>query len=246
MRPLLFAAALLLPISSASAQQCTEFASRADFDVLSVAQVKSGQTRVPFLKPDCTATKPGACDAKAFVMPGDMVLVGQVFDTSACAAFVNAKGQVTEGLLPNARLEAPNPQPKSGAAAWVGTWTRIEAEIVIKPRGRDGQLSFAGNATYGAFDQQRVARGAVNLGEFSFDLKPARNSLDVSLKTNARGDTEPVARAKSNGREDDDTDCAVAMIALGPYLVVEDNRQCGGVNVSFTGLYRTGLYRRRG
>jgi hypothetical protein len=28
------------------------------------------------------------------------------------------------------------------------------------------------------------------------------------------------------------------MRRVGPYLLVEDNRDCGGVGVSFTGLYR--------
>ena len=154
---------------------------------------------------------------------------------SACAAFVNARGQVTTGLLPNNRLEGVRPCPKPVAAELAGTWTRTEAEIVIKPKGRDGTLSFSGNATYGASDKARVARGAVNLGEFSFDLKPTSNSVAVALTTNKSGETVAVAPDKG-----DATDCAVAMIALGPYLAVEDNRMCGGHNVSFTGLYRRG------
>jgi hypothetical protein len=30
------------------------------------------------------------------------------------------------------------------------------------------------------------------------------------------------------------------MWRLGPYLVVADNGRCGGMNVSFTGVYRSG------
>jgi hypothetical protein len=232
MRILIIATATLLSFAPAYAQQCAGFADRKSFGDLNVAQVKPGQARVAFLKEDCTSTKAGACQSKAFVMPGDVVLVGQVFDVSACAAFVNAKGQMTTGLLPNERLQLPTSPSKTIATALVGTWTRSEAEIVIKPKGRDGVLSFAGDATYGALDKGRVARGAVNLGEFSFDWKPGGHSIDVTIDG---------SEAKARGTlGDDNTGCAVAMIALGPYLAVEDNRNCGGVNVSFTGIYRRG------
>ena len=33
-------------------------------------------------------------------------------------------------------------------------------------------------------------------------------------------------------------DCAVRLRQLGPYLFAVDNQNCGGANVSFTGLYR--------
>lgn len=72
------------------------------------------------------------------------------------------------------------------------------------------------------------------MGDFSFSLKPASNNVDVSLKSGAGG-IVPVAPDKG-----DMADCAIAMIALGPYLVVEDNRNCGGANVSFTGIYQRG------
>lgn len=225
------ALAVLLPAVTAYAQQCPE-PTRGDFTRLDVAQVKPGRDRVAFTTADCASTKTGACQSKAFVVSGDLVLISQVFDASACAVFVNAKGQTTMGLLPNNRLLAPTPRVTTDASALVGTWKRTEATIAIKRKGGDGSLTFAGDATYGAFDKARIARGAVNMGEFSFSLKPASNSVDVSLRSTADG-AAPVARDKG-----DPTDCAIAMIALGPYLVVEDNLNCGGANVSFTGIYR--------
>lgn len=228
MRALVLAGVLLLSVTAAEAQQCASLGERAGFGELNIAEVKRGQARVPFLTPDCQAGKPGACQSKAFVVPGDIVLVGEVFDASACAAFVNAKGQVTTGLLPNDRLQRPSATQPAGAGAFTGRFARTEADITIKPKGRDGTLAFAGQATYGALDPSRVARGAVNLGEFNFDLKPTSNRVEVSL-----GGAAPVAWDK--GKDDD---CAVALLVLGPYLAVEDNRRCGGNNVSFTGIYR--------
>ena len=224
-------AVLFFPAAAAHAQQCPEPV-RDDFERLDVAQVKPGQARVAFTTADCSSTKTRACQTKAFVVPGDLVLITQVFDASACAVFVNAKGQTTTGLLPNSRLQTPKPRATTDAAALVGTWKRSEATIAVKRQGGDGTLTFSGDATYGALDKGRVARGAVNMGDFTFSLKPASNGVDVSLKSATAG-AVPVARDKG-----DPTDCAVAMIALGPYLVVEDNLNCGGANVSFTGIYR--------
>ena len=36
----------------------------------------------------------------------------------------------------------------------------------------------------------------------------------------------------------DDLDCRARMRLIGPYLLVADNGQCGGLNVSFSGAYR--------
>ncbi len=37
--------------------------------------------------------------------------------------------------------------------------------------------------------------------------------------------------------EADELDCKVAFVLLDKYLVATDNNQCGGVNVSFSGVY---------
>jgi hypothetical protein len=235
MRTAVMAAAVAATAGGAHAQQCATFAQRSSFAELNIARVKPGATRVPFMTIDCTPRQPGDCHAMAFVVPGDVVLVGHVFDTSTCAAYVNVKGQVSAGLLPNAQLEAPTPRSKAVATEFIGVWTRMEAEIVVTPNDGTGLLSFSGQATSGAFGRGRIARGDVNHGEISFDLKPASNRLAVALTANAQGATEAVAPEKG-----DPTDCVVAMIALGPYLVVEDNRNCGGHTVTFTGIYRKG------
>jgi hypothetical protein len=38
-------------------------------------------------------------------------------------------------------------------------------------------------------------------------------------------------------RDDSGADCDVTMRRRGPYLVVDDNRNCGGLNVTFEGIY---------
>lgn len=230
-RTLLLLTAVLWPLTAAA--ECPEPANRDNFAELSLAQVKPGVTKVFFAKDDCAPGGTTSCLTKAYVMPGDIVLVSEVLDASACATYVNTKGQVTSGLLPNDRLTAPRRLPSATGRDLIGTWTRLEAQIVIKPKGRDGTLDVDGNATFGALDPGRVKRGAVNLGEFAFVAQPTRNAFDIGLATDSKGETKPVPGAQA-----DEFDCRVSMIALPPYLVVKDNLMCGGANVSFTGIYR--------
>ena len=141
----------------------------------------------------------------------------------ACASFVNRRGTTTHGWLPAARLTTIPAKPADDAS-WIGNWQRVEASIKIT-RGKDGALSAEGDATWGAGDKGRVARGAVNLGEFSGKL---RRTGEIALVAD---DDLASFETAANDR------CVVRMRALGPYLQVEDNRNCGGMNVSFTGLY---------
>jgi hypothetical protein len=217
----LIGALLLTSVSAlpAVARECRDVTDRASFAELNIAEVKPDRARVSFSNPVCTATAAKACEMKAFVVPGDVVLVGEVFDAAACAIFVNAKGQLTSGLLPNASLRAPKVKLRETSDALVGNWTRTEASMFITPTSK-GTLSVTGQATYGATDKGRVTRGAVNMGEVAFAGQPKAN------------------RIADGWDKKDDPACAVDMIALGPYLVVADNRACGGANVSFTGIYR--------
>jgi hypothetical protein len=86
---------------------------------------------------------------------------------------------------------------------------------------------FSGEATWGAFDPERVKRGAINLG--SFDATATPSASDVSF-TVGEESTLPIDRGS-------ESDCKVWMRLLGPYLLVSDNMNCGGMNVSFDGLY---------
>lgn len=156
-------------------------------------------------------------------MPGDVVLTlpGQ-HRGHVCASFANRSGRETHGWLPSDALVAL-PTPKIEDKDWLGAWVRTEARITIK-RGKVGKLAIEGEATYGAGDPRRVASGAVNMGEFS---GTARRSGDVVLV--ADSDVASFEAAKDG--------CAVRMRRIGPYLLVEDNNICGGMNVTFSGLY---------
>jgi hypothetical protein len=222
--------------STARAQTCFDFSSGVDFNALDLAQVKPGEKRVYFNTGDCGEA---SCKSKAFVVPGDLVLIEQVFDESACAVFVNKKGVATYGLLPNDRLTSPDNRHDESEQALIGRWLRTEAEITVQDGGEPGQMRFDGSATFGALDEERVANGGVNTGAFSFLLAPSSGTIPQIIAPEPDENGAPKeARMARELAKPDDYFCALEFAARGPYLAVRDNNQCGGNNVSFTGVYR--------
>lgn len=52
------------------------------------------------------------------------------------------------------------------------------------------------------------------------------------------GDFRATAKTDSNTLKLTDGDCTVNITKVGEHLIAHDNNQCGGMNVTFTGLYR--------
>ena len=224
-------AALLTALGAGAARageaDCLGFGALADGPALAVARV-AGAGRVPFLRggdaPGCPAATP-ACRERAFLVPGDRVILGAARGAFACAQYVGAGGGVRTGWLPAAALVREDAAPVA-TRDWLGTWTRAEAEITLTAAPRPGEIAVAGQATFGARDPARVARGAVNTGEIAGTRAPEGAALSFAMGASA---TLPVAQGG-------ETDCRVWMRRLGPWLLVDD-AACGGVNVSFRGVY---------
>ncbi len=223
---LVFSIVAALAVFGAAARaedrSCFE-AAFSDTPLLMIGKVKSAAARARFLRsgdekhPSCPSST-AECQNKAFLVPGDLVVIGRQLGDFVCADYLAGKG-ARSGWLPAAALE---PAPLSAASAdWSGDWKRIEAEIKIKANG--AALTADGDATYGALDPDRVKRGAVNIGEFSGPL-----ALKDGRATYADKDLDP---KHPDG-------CHLRMARAGNFLFVQDNGQCGGNNVSFTGLYR--------
>lgn len=167
-----------------------------------------------------------ACRAKAFLVPGDRIMIGATTGAFVCVDYVNAKGVDRAGWLPAAAVGRDN-LPPVVLGDWIGEWTRDEANVKLKPGTRAGTIAVRGDATYGALDPDRVKRGAVNIGEIEGSIAAHGADLSFTMGANA---TLPVTKG-------DETDCKVWMRRLGPYLLVDDNNQCGGMNVTFRGIY---------
>jgi hypothetical protein len=185
---------------------------------LVIGRIKADAGKVFFRKNGdrknaCPSAAP-QCQDKAFLVAGDLVALGAKRGEFVCVDYDNGKGD-RGGWLPSSAIE---PAPlDNDPAMWLGAWKRVEADIAIEPA-KDG-LKASGEATYGSLDPERVKRGAVNLGSFS----------------------GPLVLKNGQGKIVDDdsvSGCNIKLARSGDFLFVRDNNVCGGMNVSFSGLYR--------
>jgi|JI6StandDraft_1071083.scaffolds.fasta_scaffold134388_2 hypothetical protein len=168
----------------------------------------------------------GFCPRKAFVMKGDAVVARDSATGFVEAEYINAKGVTTHGWLREADL-MPDPGPKQAPSFWLGAWKRIEADIRITRGALADTLSIKGDAMWGSLDPERVKRGAVNIGEIDGAVSPKGFRLSFAMGENGTLAFEDAS----------EFECAVKMRLMPPYLLVDDNGNCGGHNVSFTGIY---------
>ena len=189
--------------------------------------------RVHFVKGGggCPATGP-ACADRAYVLTGDEVVAMSTDGDWVNAVFTGGAPHFrsTSGWLPRAALA------ESGGAAgrpadWAGMWeSGDQQQITIKPL-PNHRAEVVGTATWGGDDPGRVARGGVNIGYF--DTTIALRGAVVTF-TPSWDDGHPAVMDPPP----DVKDCVLRLRQLGSYLVADDNGACGGMNVTFTGVYR--------
>jgi hypothetical protein len=154
-----------------------------------------------------------SCRKKSFLVPGDLVLVGETRGDFTCVDHVVPRGKTrswTSGWLPSAALTPVAPTPSPRATDWIGTWVP-GARIEITDSG-EGKLHI---------DAVRViesAGGNTQNGTFRATVMPGTSTLAFA--------------------DEGTSECRLRMQRIGPWLLVEDNGGCGGAGVSFLGLYR--------
>jgi hypothetical protein len=177
--------------------------------------------------PECPSAA-NACRLQTYLVPGDEVLTSATADPYVCTRFKSQKFIESIGWLPRAALELIAVGANPPVQNWEGRWRRDrEAEIVIKSQGED--VAIAGNATWGGSDPERVKRGAINTGELEGSFRPRGQLLAIGYDP-GRSEFPPAEDAAPDI-------CAAKLELYGRYLIVEDNGKCGGLNVSFNGLY---------
>jgi hypothetical protein len=224
--------AIVATTAHAEAGDCNGFQNLEAKTTISLGVVNAGMSRVNFIKSaSAQKTCPNSsheCRDKGYLVPGDQVIVSSIESGFACVDYINAKGLGRAGWLPRSAISLL-PERASGPEGWAGQWTGgPEQMISIEKGSRAGEIKIGGEASYGSLDPERARRGAVNIGEIDAVVKPSGASLAFTMGDNAalpydKGDTY---------------DCRVRMRLLDPFLLVEDNGNCGGMNVSFSGAYR--------
>jgi hypothetical protein len=227
----LAAAAVIAAASAVRAEEaaCGGLPDLSANGALTLGHISTAAARIHFIKDaaaqaGCPNQKP-ACLERAYLVSGDRVIVSQRRDDFVCATYINPKGVETSGWLPAVAVADDKAGPVT-PASWLGKWSRVEAEITVKT-GKAGALQIAGDATFGARDPARVKRGGVNVGEIAGDVMPDNDRLSFAMGDDA---TLPVDKGE-------EFTCRVWMRRVGPWLIVNDNNHCGGLNVTFSGVY---------
>jgi len=198
------------------ANWCRNGAFTRDAEEFGVARVAGRKgSRVYFQGDEEGCPGPSAkCRQKAYVVAGDEVLVSRAFGDWRCAWYQPARGSETVGWLPAQQLRASGPAAAAGPplAMWLGAWSFYDNSLRLSRGRRAGSLRVAGHATW-----LGINPGNVHVGEVAGEAAPAGNVLSV-------------------GGADDD--CRLTLRLVGSYLLAVDNKQCGGMNVTFDGVYR--------
>ena len=196
---------------------------------LTVAKV-NGTRRVNFVKSPydddfkaaaCPAST-DACRKKAYLVRGDLVLVGRTSGDFTCVSYQapHAKAQIwTTGWLPRAALTTVAPMAAPAMSEWIGSWEHPGGGLTIR-KGAGSSLRIEG-------DQVLPAGRDLRNGSLGATAEP-KGGLIAFVDDGSTPFERPNA-----GDE-----CRVRLQRVGAWLLVEDNNDCGGASVSFTGLYR--------
>lgn len=159
---------------------------------------------------DCPNNK--NCRLKSYVIPGNEVIVSRKFGNFACVWFQPNKGSETVGWIFLQNLESRKLLQSFDDIN--GTWNFYDNQIKIVKTAKPSVYKITGNATWKGLGDN------VHIGELDGDAKIAGNDL------------------KYGAEETDEYACKVTMRLVGKYLIVSDNLNCGGANVTFSGVYR--------
>ena len=175
-----------------------------------------GQGRLWLLNDDggCPAAA-AKCRGATSVPPGATVLSGHRSGAYVCV-FDPASNDA--GYVEAARLKTLVVNPSPPLAAWVGRWREGDDAIRLTTKGQSLQAD--GQAYWpSAHPSARQFPGGPNLGDLSGSATPSGNQVTFADAS------DPQA-------------CRATMRLIGDALVVADNGACGGMNVSFSGVYR--------
>lgn len=124
--------------------------------------------RLHFQKNGATCPSIDGCQAKAYLVPGDKVVVGGEQEEWVCAHFKGPRSE-TSGWLPRSALLIDTNPPQPVAADWNGVW-RADYNYVRVTGLPDGQLDVASSA------QGRGRYGSMSLFGTT---TPDRNRLSI-------------------------------------------------------------------
>ncbi|HQU84210.1 MAG TPA: hypothetical protein PKY59_13830 [Pyrinomonadaceae bacterium] len=154
------------------------------------------------------------CRQKSYVIPGDKVIISRKYGNYFCAWFQPKKGYETVGWISAEKLGYPMVMHLEKKRDLTGTWTFYDNEIRIEKGAKPNTFKVSGEAFWKGLGDN------IHTGEL--DHEGVIVGEDLKLGEN----------------DNDEYDCKVTLKLVGKYLIVSDNMNCGGANVTFSGVYQ--------
>jgi hypothetical protein len=199
---------------------CRNGAFTADATEFKLAQVAGAPGARVYFHGDGADDCPQAganCRQKSYVVAGDQLVVSRRYDAYLCGWYQPQRGHETVGWLPAASLRVVEPDKQPPVERWLGAWQFYGQTLrVSRAPQQPGQLHVEGEAFW------RGLGDNIHTGEVAADARPAGHTLALDAE-----------------------ECQVTLRLVGDYLIVRDNLGCGGVNVTFNGVYQRAPARRR-
>ncbi len=175
---------------------------------------KDTNEKVYFFSRKISCAQGSSCPSrmKAYLVDGDVVFGGPADKNFRCVYYGTAKATLAAGFVATANLVPFVESEDLTQDFLVGTWTNDgNPKIVIAAVGKD-QVSAQGEAWW-------PGRGVPPYHESGFSAVASWAGQEITFRDG-----------------DDAYSCRVDLLRRGPYLVAQDNNNCGGNNVRFSGI----------
>lgn len=154
---------------------------------------------------------------KSFLVTDDEVLIAREYGDFACAWYQPKKGKETIGWIPRSKLNVLKTDKDPSINMWLGDWIQGKRSFFeIKRNKKEGYLIIIGDSTW------TNSYGAIHIGNLDDKgevVAPFRNEFVIE------------------DEDESDIGCQIRAKMIGRFLIVVDNKRCGGLNVTFDGVY---------
>lgn len=196
------------------ANWCRNGAFPRDSESYEIAKVKGNKGEKIYFYNDFEVDCPDneKCREKSYVIPTDELIVSRKYGNWVCAWYQPKKGSETVGWIRSDNLEFV--KIRQSLADIYGNWYFYDNEIHIKKGVKSNTFAVTGEAFWKGLGDN------IHTGELDDEGRMISGIL------------------KLGEDETDEYACKVSIKLLGKFLIVSDNMNCGGANVSFSGVYQ--------
>ncbi len=180
-----------------------------------IATVKARRgARVYFYGDDGNCPNAKGCRKRSYLVANDEVIVSKEFGKWVCVWYQPEEGGETVGWIAKSDLEHLTLLMEGGPRVWVGVWKAHDNTIEIKEAATQNVYDIKGTAFWKGLGDN------IHIGELDGPAKFDDGKLLYGFD------------------DEGEYACRVTLDRVGGFMLVSDNLNCGGANVTFSGVYQ--------